>query len=356
MEDDRAMWSSGAYGYFSDYLLWWIVFTSVILHTWCFFKLIPSTYRPRLRLILGNGLIAICMFCVVGLTSETYLRFVSVETDAMGATLTTKRWKMIYPKLNSWYCRDDEWVQHKPSDVYRIAFVGDSFTYGWGINDENDRFTNLIQQKFNVRSNRVVEVMNVAWVDWDTQNEWQASQDIIQQYDVDEIVLCYLPNDIDKRIPTNENENYRKPPTSRWFNTDSSFLLDYLYYRVYAPRMLPIRSYSDWLWSGYMNEEVWKQHQADLTKIIDLCRNQKVILRAALLPLIKTSGGQYQPEVIHSRVTHFFEEHQVPTVDLLPAIQGVDTTDLVVNAHDPHPNEWANKLFAEMIWSAFYKD
>lgn len=350
------MWSSGAYGYFSDYLLWWIVFASAILHTGCFFKLFPATYRPRLRLILGNGLIAICMLCFTGLIAETYLRFVSVETDAMGATLTTRRWKMIYPKLNSWYCRDREWAQNKPSDVYRIAFVGDSFTYGWGINDENDRFTNLIRQKFDHRSDRSIEVMNVAWVDWDTKNEWQASRDMIQQYDVDEIVLCYLPNDIDKRIPMNKNENYRKPPKSRWFNTDSSFLLDYIYYRVYAPRISSIQSYSDWLWSGYMNEEVWKQHQADLTEIINLCRNQQVNLRVALLPLINTSVGQYQSEVIHSKLTRFFEEHQVPTVDLLPAIQKQNPADLVVNAHDSHPNERANKLFAEAIWNAFYKE
>jgi len=214
----------------------------------------------------------------------------------------------------------------------------------------------LIRQKFDHRSDRSVEVMNVAWVDWDTKNEWQVSRDIIQQYDVDEIVLCYLPNDIDKRIPTNENENYRKPPKNRWFNTDSSFLLDYLYYRIYVPRISSIQSYTDWLWSGYMNEEVWKQHQADLAGIIELCRNQQVNLRVALLPLIKTSGGQYQPEVIHSKLVHFFRERQVLTVDLLSTIQEQDTADLVVNAHDPHPNEWANTLFAEAIWSAFYKE
>ena len=42
------------------------------------------------------------------------------------------------------------------------------------------------------------------------------------------------------------------------------------------------------------------------------------------------------------------------TFDLLPVTLTRDPATLVVNSHDAHPNELANRLFADDIWSAFY--
>ena len=173
------MWASGAYGYLSDYLWWWIVPASLVVHAWCFFRFFPRERFRRLGLVLGNLIVLLCMLSFAGLVGETYVRFLVVETDSYGASLVSKRWFLIYPQLNSLYCRDPEWAERKPQGVQRIAFVGDSFTYGWGINEANDRFTDIIQARFNARSPWAVEVMNVAWAGWDTRAEFGAAHDML---------------------------------------------------------------------------------------------------------------------------------------------------------------------------------
>ena len=351
----ETMWASGAYGYLFDYLWWWLIPASLVIHTWCFFKLTPTRRWPRARLVIGNTLIGLSLLSVVGLGAETYLRFMSVETDTFGNSLGSRRWLELYPKLNSLYCRDAEWPEQKPPGVYRIAFVGDSFTYGWGINDASDRFSDIVQRRFDGRSAGRVEVMNVAWWAWDTREELRAAHDMIEVYGVDEIVLCYLPNDIEQLLPTDVYDA-RKPPRSVCVNTDASFLLDHLYYSIVARQTTRVQSACDWLWDGYADPGVWSRQQRTLTELIDLCRDKNVKIRVALLPFIKSWGERYDPVKLHAQLKAFFVASGVPVVDLLPAIAEHDPDTLIVNHHDPHPNERAHTLFAEEIWRAFYAD
>ena len=353
------MWSTGYYGYLSDYLWWWAVPLALIVHTWCFFRITRgSTRRPKLRLVAGNLLIGSCLLATGGLIAETYLRFISVSTDGYGVTLVCKRWfGLIGPELNSLYCRDPEWSEQKPVGVRRIAFVGDSFTFGWGIHRVEDRATDLIQRRFDSIAPGRVEVMNVAWRGWDTVDELEAIRRMIAEYDVDEVVLCYLPNDIDKLIPKTERFDPGRPPHSSLINTDRSYLLDMLYYRIYAPlTMRRVYGYWDGLAEGFADPEIWRIHRQQLGEIVLACRAHGVRLRVALLPFIKTRGDKWDARAVHDRVASFFVANQVEVVDLLPVIAGRDPSSLVVSGGDGHPNEAANRLFADAVWLAFYAD
>ena len=348
------MWRTGYYGFLADYLWWWAALASLLLHTCCFFRLFPRQRHPRLRLVLGNLLVTACMLTGIGLAGESYFRFASAETDAYGASLTCRRWHAAYARLNSLGHRDHEWSEKKPAGVRRIAFVGDSFTYGWGINNVKDRFSNIIQRRFEQLQPGTVEVMNVAWNNWDTLSELKWIQRINATYAVDEVVLCYLPNDMEKIVPVAEDFNPARPPRSTLIRTDGSFLLDSLYYRVYVPRVPTVVHYFDWLADAYKSETIWQEQESNLGLIISACRDYGVTLRVALLPFLRTSGERYKPERIHARLRRFFDANDVPLVDLLPAVAGYGPNELTVNAHDAHPNELANRLFAEAIWNAFY--
>ncbi len=195
-------------GYALDYLLWWIAFASLLIHTWCFFRLFPTNRRPRLRLVAGNMLVFGCMIAAVALVAETYLRFLYMGTDSHSVTLTARKWERIHVRRNSVYCRDTEWTPQKPPGVRRIAFVGDSVTYGAGIERVDDRFSNRLQARFDRRSPGTVEILNVAWPGWHTQDQLDyAIARIIPMYDVDEVVLCYFPNDIEPLLPVTEDDN-----------------------------------------------------------------------------------------------------------------------------------------------------
>ena len=358
------MLTSGAFGYMADYMLLWVLYLSLLVHAWCFFRCFPKKRFPKMRLVLGNALVFFCMTGMVAIAAESYLRFVAVETDPFGLSLPARRWFILHTTLNSLGYRDKEWSTDKPPGVRRIAFLGDSFTYGWGIKDPQERFTERLQTMFNRRhqshdregagDSQLVEVMNASKPGWDTGAQIQPMIDLIAGYDVDEIVLCYVPNDIEKLLPISEDFNPILPPQPRWFNPESSCLLDHLYRRLYVPRVATVRGYHDWLAEGFADQAIWRQHQRQLGVMMRYCLEHDVTLRVVLLPFLRTAGPQYQPERLHNNLRRFFQSNDVAVVDLLPVIADADPSELTVNARDAHPNERAHALFAQAIWQAFY--
>ncbi len=350
------MLTSGVFGYLADYFVWCLLLLSLLIHTWCFFQYFPKKRWRKSGLALGNSLIFLSLLGIVSLAAESYIRFTVVETDAFGMSLPARRWFALHTRLNEMGCRDKEWSVDKSDGIPRIAFVGDSFAYGWGIKDVANRFTDIIQARFDKKQPHHTEVMNVAKPGWGTEKQINPIEDMIDRYHVDEIVLCYVPNDIERLLPTSQEFNPTKPPNSGFFNLDSSCLVDYLYRRVWLPRIPTVRVYHDWLANGYSDPEIWNLQQQQLESIAHYCRQHDVTLRVVLLPFIKTGGQKYDAPSLHSALTNFFNDINVDVLDLLPEISNVDSQSLVVNKLDAHPNEKAHAIFAEAIWNAFYKN
>jgi hypothetical protein len=303
---------------------------------------------------MGNSLIFLSLLGVMAMAAESYLRFVAVFTDAFGVSLPARRWFAIHTQLNSLGCRDKESTIEKPTGVRRIAFVGDSFTYGWGIEETADRFSDRIQSLFDTTVPGTVEIMNVAKPGWGTGDQIQPIRDVVALYHVDEIVLCYVPNDIEKLIPASPGFIPTRPPEYSLLNLDSSPLLDYLYRRICLPRVPTVRDYHDWLAQGFADPDVWHRHVAQFHEIIRFSREHNVAFRVVLLPFLRTSGRGFDPRRIHDRLQGVWYESEASNLDLLPLVSGYDVTTLVVNSNDPHPNELAHEHFATSIWEAFY--
>ena len=350
------MFTSGAFGYLADYLLWLLAFASLLLHTSCFFRFFPRKRLRKTGLIVGNALVFACMLAVVALAAETYLRFLSVATDPFGTTLPARRWFAMYTTLNSQGCRDKEWTPQKPPGTRRIAFVGDSFTYGWGIERVEDRYSDRVGRRFEGGGVGAVEVMNVAQPGWDTGDQLQPITDMIEYYDVDEVILCYVLNDIERLLPTTESFNPSEPPQSRFVNTDASALAEHLYYRLVASRAPSVRKFNDWLAAGYAQDTIWAMQRDRLSAIMTTCRERGVVLRVVLLPFLRTGGGSLDPPAVHSQLSEFLRASGLDVLDLLPLVADRDPSQLTVSPRDAHPGEPAQEIFADAIWQAFYAE
>lgn len=346
--------TNGTFGYLLDYLLWCVLLVSLFIHAWCFFRWFPRKSRPRTALILGNGLIFLCLLATGAWAGETFLRFTYVATDSFGVSLPARRWFALYTSLNSAGCRDKEWVVPKPLRVKRIAFIGDSFTYGWGVENVKDRFTDRLQIMFDGKEPHAVEVMNVAKPGWNTGDEIQPLKDMIDVYGADEVVLCMVLNDIEDLLPTTKGFNPTRPPEPTLFNPDSSCLLDYLYRTIILPRSPSVSGYFDWLARGYADAKVLQKEAERLGEMIQYCQSHQVKLRVILLPYIRSGGTEFNEESIHSQLRRFLSERSVDVADLMPIVRSRSPGELVVNRNDPHPNATAHHLFSDAIWEAFY--
>lgn len=344
------MWASGVFGYLLDYIFWWVLFLSIVAHTWCFFRFFPRKQYPRTALILGNALVFAVILGTVAIVAESYLRFYSVRTDAFGVSLPARRWFFLYTDLNSLGYRDREWEHPKPAGVRRIAFLGDSFTYGWGIKNPADRFGDQVAARLAAG----VEGLNVAKPGWGTRDMVKPVIEVIERFGVDEVVYCHVPNDIEPHVPIIAEFDPTRPPEPRLINPDSSPLLDYLYRRVYLPRVPSVQRYFDWLAKGYADPQVWDMQKRSLTELIAACRERGVQLRVVLLPYMATNGEAFSTERVHRQVTDFVRSQGVETLNLAPATAGIPPGKLIVNALDPHPNEEAHRIFAGRIFEAFY--
>ncbi len=342
------------YGYTFDYVLWWVVFASLLIHTWCFFRFFPRKRRPRLGLVLGNVLVFLCLGDCAALAGETWFRFVHVGMDAFGMTYGARKWMLLYGQTNSLDCRDDEWTPQPPPGVRRIAFVGDSFTYGWGIERREERFCEQVAAILSRRGRRV-QSMNVAKPGWDTYEQALFLDTFLDGWQVDEVVLVYVPNDIEKSLPvTPEFDPTRPPPDSTFFNLHGSALIEYLHYAVVVPRAATVTHYHDWLAAGYADADAWRQQQEHLTSLVDACRSRGVPLKVVLFPFLRVTGDHYDAGRIHDQVASFLQTKGVPVVDLRPVFDGQNPRDLVLSGRDAHPNVRANQLAAEAIVKGLY--
>jgi len=64
----------------------------------------------------------------------------------------------------------------------------------------------------------------------------------------------------------------------------------------------------------------------------------------------------YAFEDAHRALADTFKSMNVPVVDLFPVYRKVNGDSLVVGAFDAHPNETANRIAAEEIWTKLLKD
>ncbi|MHC5112295.1 MAG: SGNH/GDSL hydrolase family protein [Planctomycetota bacterium] len=342
------------YGYYLDYLIIWALYLSLVIHTYSFFKIFPRKKKPRTGLVLGNGLVLACLLGTIGLVWESQLRFVSVETEALGMSLPSRRWFALHTELNSLGCRDKEWSRDK-RNRHRVAFVGDSFAYGWGVEDTDHRFTGLLQAKFDAVRPGAVEVLTVAKPGWGTANQIQPVRDLVTSFGVDEVVLCYLPNDMETAIDIDPSFDPTRPPESTWINPDFSPLMYHLHARLAIPRAPTVAGYFDWLAEGFERKESWRRHTQALTYLRDICQENGATFKVVLLPFLMPTRSEFDLAGIHAKVKAFLQSIDVPVLDLLPRIQGRDHSELVVNSADPHPNEAAHAIFADAIWDAYFR-
>lgn len=348
------MFSTGAFGYLSDYLVWWACFFSCVLHTWCFFRFFPRARYRKSGLVLGNGLILVCLLGAVAIAGESYFRFVAVETDSFGVSLPARRWFALNTRLNTEGYRDKEWAATKATGARRIAFVGDSFTYGWGIKNTSRRFPDRIRSRFDQVRPGSVEVMNVARPGWDTGAQLEHLDELLARFEIDEVVLCYVLNDLEDLIPREKASDPTRPPVPTLFNIDSSPLLDYLYRSVWLPREPSVRMYQGWLAAGYADPGVWKAQVDRLHGLAVTCRERGVTFRAVLLPYIRVDDSKLSRPALHAQVRNALKQISVEVLDVLPVIAGEDWRNLIVNRNDAHPNESAHAIIADAIWDSFY--
>ena len=98
--------------------------------------------------------------------------------------------------LNSKGFRDKEYSYNKLKDVYRILILGDSFTFGIGV-ENNETYPKVLESKLNLNYDEKIEVINAGMTAWGTDQELAFLKTEGLNYDPDLVVVgFFIGNDV----------------------------------------------------------------------------------------------------------------------------------------------------------------
>jgi lysophospholipase L1-like esterase len=245
--------------------------------------------------------------------------------------------------FNRYGLRDHDFELEKQPGEYRVVAIGDSFTFGIGVQLE-DCWTERLEQRLREERGGPVQVVNAGFTSGHhptIYRPWIVEDGVALQPDVLVVGLCLNDMHPDVSLYAYETER-RRPPLggrSRLLNAAQVALAGG---PAAPPQPLP---FLDIVLS---DPDLWNSTQ-------DALRHCNAVLRAAgirfvVVPFPMLSGlseREYPYARLLDLVSAFCEREGIEHVDLLPRFLGREDEELWVHPTDQHPNDRGHALIAE---------
>jgi hypothetical protein len=253
--------------------------------------------------------------------------------------------------------QDYPYQAKKPEGVFRVAVIGDSFTFAPYMQFD-DAFPKRIERYLNLnRTQTKVEVINYGVPRYSTSHEIKTTRQALEE-GADLVILQITLNDPEIKLDwptglqldTQSGEVKLAHPIYRYWKT-----LAYVRTRIENTRSH--REYRDYFYRLFDKKDNWNSFSDSMRTLVSACRERNVPIVAAVFPLFGYPVDEQYPFFpIHERVAKLLESLQVIHTDLTESYRNIPLDRLqVLPGVDRHPNEIAHRIAAEQIL-AFLKD
>ncbi|MFQ5733498.1 MAG: SGNH/GDSL hydrolase family protein [Planctomycetaceae bacterium] len=316
--------------------------------------------RPIRKGIIHCGLSLWVLLAALTLV-EVYFATIYDQSDSFNMTNVSKKWFQLHVKPDEkWLVlqgkqgfkfRDDrEYPKSIPAGQHHICFLGDSFTFGHGVPDVRDRFSNRVRASLERSDPGKFVVTNLAdagkdlyWV------ELVLQQLFAHRRRVNTVVYVMCLNDIETFHP-DRNKFYEElgaeGPQSFLFS--ETYFFNFLYYRYRQFTRPAVRNYYSFV-KDYYAGEPWRLMGRKLIQVNELCRRNGARLCVVVFPFLHNLGDDYPFRGVHRQVVAFCDNAKIPVLDLDPVLTPHVGDGLTVNRFDAHPNARAHELAADAI-------
>lgn len=245
--------------------------------------------------------------------------------------------------INSNGLRDEEYQHEKPEGVYRILVIGDSLTFGWGVNAE-DIFSEILEKKLNERNDihrkyKKIEVINGGIGNYNTRQESAFLEKEGLKYLPDEVILAHFINDAEK--------------TQR--EVDNFFTRGWMTYAHVVSVKNKVFSAMDESkrYDAYYNNlyegENFKEYEGVIDGFEGVLKENQIKLTVLILPEFHDFHN-YAFSGVHDKIKNLFLKRGYPAFDALEVFYGSDAKDFWVAGDDPHPNATAHGIIADYLF------
>ncbi|MCB0311438.1 MAG: SGNH/GDSL hydrolase family protein [Bdellovibrionales bacterium] len=245
----------------------------------------------------------------------------------------------------------------KPADTYRIAVVGDSFTFAPYM-QFTDAFPHKLEAMLNLNDTALKgEVINYGVPAYSLSHEVAVVRRAVEEQ-ADLIILQVTLNDPEMKPyrPTGIQTNLADPFGVFRPQQGPEWLFKYWKTAMFvAERLHNSRThtlYQEYFKELFNNPRSWKKYLGALGKIEKICKRAEVPVVAVVFPLFGLPTDQNYPFWdIHTKVAEALTDHGIPYRDLLDIYSGIPLERLqVMPGVDRHPNEIAHRMAAEAIY------
>lgn len=267
--------------------------------------------------------------------------------------------------------RDREFSTPKPPGTYRILTLGDSFTWGVGL-DVEDTIPKQLEAALKGTIGSSVEVVNAAIPGMNTVDQLLLLKDRGLKYDPDMILLVYLLNDIDFKPQLAEkayDEGAATPvvqidageDVTKWskFKGVRGLILRVeqvsALARFAVPRVgqllhgMGLLNSVEFSWiakvfQGFDDKNPgWLESKRALREIAQISDERGIPFVVAIYPLL-VGLENYQGRQANRTVAEYARSVGADVIDLLPVFEGKNGRSFWVNYADHHPNADAHRM------------
>ena len=299
---------------------------------------IPNWHRMS-RISLG---IFFGIAFVIG-SGEAFFRCCYAMTEGR---LASNNWADRYFEENSYGYRDDEWNVESWDDKRTVLVLGDSIGVGWGIEDPDDRFTDVLQQNLGDD----YAVINTALPGLSTMEQIEKLETFELLPDPDIVLLQYALNDIEgAALTVGLGTDFDEPPEI----VQRSHLADYIYTRD-INNVGFNDEFWEWQYNAYDHPSIWGAHEDELRHFANYTAERDIPVIAVLFPNMADPVtsipyidrvAQVLDDYEHISVMRLFDE---------AAAWGVEAS--TVSVRDSHPNEAFHRFVGEALYERYFAD
>src|SRR5271157_2442112 len=256
---------------------------------------------------------------------------------------------------NSKGLRDVEHAYEKPSGVFRIVVIGDSFVFGAGGVEPSNRFTDILQA-----STKNTEVINMGVPAYGTDQEYSYLAEEGLKYHPDLVLVCAFYNDFSESFSIINPSNGRP---KGYFSLYGDHLVFHppsfsIFYRLSQHSyLLGLASLQLSKISNAYDSAMRRRHEVldPKTRVAtfkqlyastaDLCREHGAAFILVYFPF----QGQSSESIIQQVMDDLVATKGIKTLDLMDTMKQANAARVAYFPHDIHFNEYGHQVVAKAL-------
>lgn len=245
-------------------------------------------------------------------------------------------------RINSLGFRGKETTHEKPPNTVRIVGIGDSFTFGTGVRNE-DTFLSILESRLAATITKAnIEVLNLGVGGYNTAHEVSLLNHVGVSLHPDIVVIFFFLNDTNAGGTASAfgaQITEQQLPFWRRHSQLADLIASGLE-RQRAAREL-VKNYND----SYQDKAAgWERSKRALRNAKSLADKKDFELVLAIFPVLWNLSDNYPFLQIHRTVSDFASGLSIPVLDLQPEFSGFDGPELWAHPNNQHPNAQGHEI------------